>query len=260
MSWKRIKAVFFRYYYSMMKGPNQLSDLFYSPLVDILLWGLASLWIEKQNETADLSLILMTGLIFWQVSWRGSIDISFSLLQEFWHRNLVNFFSTSLKLREWVAGVLLLSFAKLIITILFGSSLVFLLYSVNVFSIGWVFIPYAFMLLLFGWSLGFFTAGLIMSWGHQVEIFVWMIAPLFAPFSCVFYPLSTLPDWAQYVALCLPSSYIFEGMRTSFYGQGFALAPFLASLGLNLFFLVSSVSFLKYCFEKSRSKGLARLE
>ncbi len=75
LSKSRIKGVFLRYYYTVLKGPSQLSDLFYWPLVDILLWGLTSIWIQKQNQVAGLPLILMTALVFWQVSWRASIDI-----------------------------------------------------------------------------------------------------------------------------------------------------------------------------------------
>ena len=50
MSWQRILGVFFRYFYVAKKGLHQLSDLFYWPLVDILIWGLTSFWIESQSH------------------------------------------------------------------------------------------------------------------------------------------------------------------------------------------------------------------
>ena len=34
-----------------------------------------------------------------------------------------------------------------------------------------------------------------------------------APFAGVFYPISTLPNWMQFIARALPPSYVFEGMR-----------------------------------------------
>jgi len=40
-----------------------LSDLFYWPLVDILLWGLTSVWIQQQNNVSDFPLIMLTALI-----------------------------------------------------------------------------------------------------------------------------------------------------------------------------------------------------
>lgn len=260
MNLSRIRGVFFRYYYNLIKGPQQLSDLFYWPLVDILLWGLTSVWIQSQHPIANLPLILMTGLIFWQIAWRGSNDISVSLLHEFWHRNLVNLFSTPLKISEWCTGVILLCFLKLIITITFGALVVFLLYSLNVFSIGWTFLPFAALLLVFGWTIGFVAAGLIIYWGHQVEMFAWMLAFMFAPFSAVFYPVEILPVWAQKVAWSLPSTYVFEGMRQILSTGTFPHSYFWYSIILNILYLSLAVTFFMWMFKKSRIKGLARLE
>lgn len=260
MNLSRIRGVFFRYYYNLIKGPNQLSDLFYWPFVDILLWGLTSLWIQHQNHVNDLPLILMTGLIFWQIAWRGSIDIAINILQELWHRNLVNLFSTPLKISEWAAGTILLCLCKLVITISFGSLVVYLLYSLNVFTLGWAFLPFAALLLMFGWSLGFFAAGIIIYWGHQVEMIAWMIAFLFAPFSAVFYPVDTLPTWVQKISWCLPTTYVFEGMRQILKGNPFPYTYFFYSISLNIVYLLFAIFFFKWMFEKSRMKGLSRLE
>ncbi|MBS0625435.1 MAG: ABC transporter permease [Verrucomicrobia bacterium] len=260
MNWSRVRGVFFRYFYVLKKGGLQLSDLFYWPLVDILLWGLTSVWIQSQSHVSNLPLILMTGLVFWQVAWRGSIDISVSLLQEFWHRNLVNLFSTPLKISEWTMGVILLCLCKLLVTITFGAVTVYVLYSLNVFTVGWSFLPFAAALLLFGWSLGFLASSAIIYWGHQVEAFAWMIGFIFAPFSAVFYPVETLPHWAQSISWCLPTTYIFEGMRSVLKTGTFPTEFFWISLGLDLVCLGLSISLFNYMFQKSRIKGLARLE
>ena len=34
-----------------------------------------------------------------------------------------------------------------------------------------------------------------------------------APFSCIYYPLETLPVWMQWIAQYLSTTYVFEGMR-----------------------------------------------
>jgi ABC-2 type transport system permease protein len=260
MNSSRIFGVFMRYFYVAKKGIHQLSDLFYWPLVDILLWGLSSFWIQRESHVDALPLILMTGLIFWQIAWRGSVDISVSLLQEFWHRNLVNLFSTPLKISEWIAGLLLVSFCKLIITISFGTLMVYLLFSLNVFTVGWAFIPFAASLLVFGWSLSFLSSSMIIYWGSKVEMFAWMIAFLFAPFSAVFYPLHVLPTWAQMIAHCIPTTYIFEGMRSILATKIFPWREFGISTALNLIYLSLSIWIFNCVFQKTRKKGLSRLE
>ena len=256
----RVMGVFFRYLYVLKKGFHQLSDLFYWPLVDILLWGLTSVWIQSYQVETSLPLILLTGLIFWQICWRGSIDISVSLLQEFWHRNLLNLFSTPLKLSEWIAGMLLLSFCKLFITIGFGALVVYLLYALNVFVVGWAFLPFAASLIIFGWSLSFIASSFIIYWGQKVEMFAWMVAFLFAPFSAVFYPVEILPSWAQMISWSLPTTYIFEGMRALLRQEAFPTSYYIISLGLNLIYLLLALFLFRFAFEQSRKKGLGRLE
>jgi ABC-2 type transport system permease protein len=260
MNFGRVYGVFLRYLYVLRKGMYQLSDLFYWPLVDILLWGLTSFWIRSQSDVPELPLILMTGLIFWQITWRGSIDISVSLLQEFWQRNLVNLFSTPLKISEWIAGILMLSLCKLVLTISFGSLAVYLLYSINVFTVGWAFLPFAVSLILFGWTVSFLSSSLIIYWGHKVEMLAWMIGYLFAPFSAVFYPVSVLPEWAQAISWCLPTTYIFEGMRHVLSTHTFPTRFFWISIVLNIIYLSASLLLFRTMFEKSREKGLARME
>lgn len=262
MSFSRIKGVFFRYFYNMLKGPMQLTDLFYWPLMDILLWGLTSVWVQHQSpsQVANFPLILMSGLIFWQIAWRGNVDIAVSLLQEFWHRNLVNLFSTPLKISEWICGIILLCFFKLLITIAFGSLMVYLLYSLNVFTIGWAFLPFAALLLIFGWTLGFIASSLVIYWGHQAEMLAWVIAMLFAPFSAVFYPVDVLPSWIQPLSWSLPTTYVFEGMRQILHGESFPYAYAFTSLWLSILYFLLSVLFFYWMFNKSRIKGLGRLE
>jgi ABC-2 type transport system permease protein len=261
MKLQRILGVFLRYLYVMRKGLHHLSDLFYWPLVDILLWGLTSMWMQSQDfQVQNLPLILMTALIFWQISWRGSVDISVTLLQELWQRNLVNFFSTPLKFSEWIIGILLLSLCKLAISVTFSALAVYVLYSLNVFTVGWAFLPFAASLLIFGWTIGFLASSAIIYWGHGVEMFAWMIGALFAPFSAVFYPVETLPGWARAISWCLPTTYIFEGMRSILYKGVFSTYYFWISIALNAIFLTGAISLFRFMFEKSRHKGLGRLE
>jgi ABC-2 type transport system permease protein len=260
MSWDRILGVYFRYFYVARKGLHQLSDIFYWPFVDIILWGLTSVWIQSQSHIDNLPLILMTGLIFWQIAWRGSIDISVSLLQEFWQRNLVNLFSTPLKISEWAVGILLLSLTKLFVTISFGALAIYILYALNVFTVGWVFIPFAISLIIFGWTISFISSSAIIYWGHKVEMLAFMVAFLFAPFSAVFYPIDVLPEWARTIAWCLPTTYIFQGMRCILTVGHCPSTYFWISLALNAIYLSGAIALFNWAFEKSREKGLARLE
>lgn len=260
MKIKRIQGVFIRYFYDLFRGYHFIADLFFWPFIDILLWGLTSVWIQSQHNVPNLPIIFMTALIFWQISRRGSMDVSVSLIIEFWNRNLVNIFSTPLKILEWCCGVILLSICKLFITICFGAILVYLLYFLNIFQIGWAFLPFAASLVVFGWTIGFLAASAIIYYGHQMEVFAWMIPFVFAPFSAVFYPVEVSPHWVQILSWMVPTTYIFEGMRAILSHGSFPFHYLWVSFALNLLYLFLSILLFKYMFEKSRVKGLARLE
>lgn len=260
MKFHRIWAVFLRYFYMFAKL-DQIADLFYWPAIDIFLWGMTTVWIARHEQgVPNFALIILTGLIFWQITWRGNYEVSVNLLQEFWNRNLVNLFSTPLKITEWVGGIMLVCFFKIGISLLFGSLLVFLLYEMNVFTIGWAFLPFSACLILSGWLIGFIASSIIVYWGQRLQMLAWMMAYLFAPFSAVFYPVKTLPEWGQKIAWCLPTTYVFEGMRDILAYGKFPLEKFCISFGLNILYFILATALFKFMFEKSRAKGLARLE
>jgi ABC-2 type transport system permease protein len=260
MSWQRIWAVFLRYFYFFAKM-DHLADLFFWPTLDIFLWGMTSVWIQKtETSMPAIALAILTGLVFWQIIWRSNYEVSVNLLQEFWNRNMVNLFSTPLKLREWISSLMLVGLFKIFITIFFGGFVVWLLYALDIFAMGWALLPFCASLLLSGWFIGFLSAAIMVYFGQRVQMLAWMTAYVFAPFSAVFYPFSTLPQWAQIIGKCLPMTYIFEGMRNVLYHGIFSWSDFGISIGLNIIYLVVTMSLFSWMFEKSRAKGLARLE
>lgn len=263
MKLHRCWAVYLRYFYLFAKL-DQVCDLLYWPAIDIALWGLTTVWIQKAQQSGEvisnLALIVMTGLVFWQIVWRGNYEISVNLLQEFWNRNLVNLFSTPLKLTEWMVGVIILSFAKVFITLGFGVLLVFILYELNVFTIGWAFLPFTALLLMSGWMIGFLSASVVIYWGQRFQMLAWMTAYLFAPVSAVYYPVSALPEWLRPVAYSLPTTHVFEGMRQVLHERIFPWNAFWWSLVLNIVYLILTMAIFAFAFEKSRSKGLSRFE
>ena len=69
----------------------------------------------------------------------------------------------------------------------------------------------------------------------------WVLPFLIAPFSCIYYPLATLPDWMQSVAVFIPTTYVFEGMRALLINEVFRTDLMMKSFALNLVYLVVGV-------------------
>ncbi|MCG2692182.1 hypothetical protein L6272_05135, partial [Microgenomates group bacterium] len=130
MVWARVKAVIWRHLYNFKHSWDRLSDAFYWPAMDIFIWGLTSMYIREATvEIPNIVMLLMTGLVFWIIVWRGQYEITVNLLEEMWNSNLVNLFTTPLTVYEWMMGVVVLGIAKMIITISFAGILVYLLYA-----------------------------------------------------------------------------------------------------------------------------------
>ena len=170
----RVWGVVMRHMYLYTRSLDRLSDSVYWPVMDIVVWGITSRWM-MQNQTGipDLVLMILTGLVFWQIVWRANYEISVNLLEEFWNQNLVNLFSTPLTVYEWIWSVMILGFIKMILTAGVGILAVWLLYSLNIFSVGWMIVPFAALLLLSGWFMGFLGAAFIMYYGNKVQTLAW---------------------------------------------------------------------------------------
>lgn len=257
----RVKAIVIKNIYNEFSNIIRLADSLYWPVIDIALWGLSSVWFQKTNtDIPNIILIVLTGLVFWQVINRANNEISLTMIEEVWSKSLVNLFSTPLQLSEWLCGALITGLIKTIFVLFFGTFVVWTFYALNIFTAGWILIPFAFSLILYGWTIGLVGASLIVYWGQKMSSIPWMMLFFFAPFSAVFYPLETLPHWMQIIAKVLPGAYIFEGMRKSLFNPGYLpLTDLFISYGLNITYLTLAILLFKFMFEKSRAKGLAQL-
>jgi ABC-2 type transport system permease protein len=261
MNLHRINAVIVRHLYLFPRTLERWAETIYWPIIDLVVWGLTSRWVETAgSEVPRLALILLTGVVFWQVVWRANYEISVNLLEEFWNQNLVNLFATPLTVGEWSVGLVILGLIKNVLTLLVGAGTVWLLYRLNIFAVGWLILPFLFSLLISGWFMGFAGAGVIIYYGRKVQSIAWIAGFALAPFSAVYYPVDVLPGWAQTVAYALPMTYIFEGMRDILHGAPMPLRDLLMSFGLNAAYLVASMLFFGWMFERSRNRGLGRLE
>lgn len=254
-----VVAMIFHQFYYLRHSLDRLGDSFYWPAMNILTWGLMSVYVKTASrDIPEIILVVLTGVVFWLVIWRSQHEVSISLLEEFWSRNLVNIFASPIRLREWMMAVIFLSIVKMLMTLSFAAFLAFLLYSYNVFIYGFLLIPFIVSLLITGWFLGFFVSSIIIRFGQNFQTFAWTLPMLIVPFSAVYYPISTLPNWAQVVARFIPSTYVFEGMREIIFTGYFSYNKLFISLALGLIYFVLSIWFFIFMFNKSKKLGFGR--
>jgi ABC-2 type transport system permease protein len=257
MKVNRIGALFLRQIYLYKRSLPRLMGILYWPVLDLVLWGFITIYLNQYRGSLPAFVSFFLGaLILWDLLFRAQQGISISFLEDMWARNLLNVFVSPITVGEYLSALMLVSLIKIALTATVSVSLAWFLYSFNIFIIGVSLIPFVLNLLLLGWAVGIFTIALILRYGQQAEILAWGIAFLFQPVSAVFYPVSVLPYPMQVLALWVPSSHVFEGMRAVVSGGGFPFRELAWALSLNIFYLMCAVAFFYSVFRTVRVKGL----
>lgn len=261
MNWQRIYTIIQKNLLLLSRDLIQITDLIYWPLLDITLWGFTSTWMASgQEDGGAIALTTLTALMLFHIMLRAHMDVAISVVYELWDRNLVNLFSSPITIDEFCSGIMILGIIKSIFTLLFCSIVIWALHGLNVFALGWQLVPLIIALIISGWSMGFFIAGLLMYWGQRAQGFIWSIGWLFGAFCGVFYPITILPQWAQYIARSMPMTYVFEGVRYAIVNNTLPMTGIYISIGLSIAYFIVTNTFFKSMFRYSRLYGLSRLE
>lgn len=258
--WHKVYSVILRHVLQSKYNLARIFDAIFWPVIDLLLWGITSKFIESNtNGLPSIVPFIISGIVFWMIIYRHQNILTVSLLEDFWNRSLLHYFIAPMRRIEYFVGILSFSFIKLTITIIFACIISYILYKVNIFSFGAYLALFVLSLVLTGTWFGFLVLGIILRYGTKVEILAWSLVAVMSPFSAIYYPLSILPLWAQKIAMVIPSSYIFEGMREVIATGYFDWNKFTISMILNLIFLVLSIWYLNSCFNKVLEKGLVKV-
>lgn len=256
MKFYRIKALLLKYYYISVNRLDRIFDIFYWPILDLLAWGFATVFIKDLSGFNIMSIIL-GGVMLFTFTWRSAQDITVYLLEDFWSRNLYNLFTSPVKVSEISVSTIILGFIRSVITFIYLAILAAIIYSFNIFTINIFFlIIFISVLTLFSWVLGLFISSMIYRYGSRIQVFAWSMVWIFQPFSCVFYPLEILPTWAKSIAIILPTTHIFEAMRAVLYNNPINWLSILYSVIGTIFLLLLVSLFLKSSIKNAIKKGL----
>ena len=142
MKLNRIYALILRFYYLFRHSYDRMGDAFYWPTIDLIIWGLtSSYFMTFAPNASQIILIVLSGLMFWQIVWRAQYEITVNLLEDLWNKNLINIFVSPIKFSEWVVSFIVIGITKAALSFPFTMLVAYLLYKVNIVFFGWNFIP-----------------------------------------------------------------------------------------------------------------------
>jgi len=252
--WGRILAIILRHAYLHRRNPARVMEVFFWPIMDLLVWGFITQYLESQEFQGGV-LFFIGAMILWDLLYRSQQAISLSMTEEFWVRNFVNIFVSPLSIPEFVSALCIVGFIKSALTTLLLGILALLLYGFDLTSLGIALAPFYLNLLLFGWAVGLFTMGIILRYGRAAEALIWGMPFLLQPLTAVFYPVTILPGFLQVIAMCLPATYVFEGMRTVLRTGAVDWPQMGLAMVLNVFYLVLGAVFFGWMIRVVKEKG-----
>lgn len=235
----------------------RLMDVFFWPVLELMIWGFLSVYLEKLNlNNLNIVSALLGAIIFWEFLNRSQQAVTIAFLEDVWEKNLLNIFVSPLRLSEYTLSMVFLGLVRIIMQGIILAIVALLLYHFNIFQFGIYTVPFIISLLIFGWILGLFVVAIILRFGTTAQVLAFGIIVLIQPFSAVFYPVSALPQVLQWLAYCLPSTYVFEGMRAVIATGSLPVMMLVWSFALNIVYLVLVFWFFYVMFRKVKEKGL----
>src|SRR4030088_214046 len=210
----RVAAMVLRYLYLLRSSWTRLLELIYWPAVQLFVWGFLQFYLSQNSGFfARASGVFIAAVLMWDVLFRGQLGFSVSFLEEMWSRNLSNLMISPLRPIELVCALMIMSLIRLAIGMVPVTILAIVFFGFNLYGLGIALAAFFVNLILTGWAVGIVVSGVLLRNGMGAESLAWTLMFVLMPLTCVYYPVSVLPDWLQTIAWMLPPTYVFEGMR-----------------------------------------------
>jgi ABC-2 type transport system permease protein len=225
--------------------------------VDMILWGFITRYLNAITRAGlDFVPTLLGAVLLWDYFARVMHGVTTTFLEDVWSRNFLNLFATPLSTGEYVTGLVVASLLTSAVGLGVMLVLATVFFGLSFLSYGAALIPFLVILLTFGLALGIAGSAVVLWLGPASEWFIWPIPAVVAPFAGVFYPISTLPHWMQYVARCLPPAPVFEGLRGIVAGQRVSIAALAWGSALAVGYLVAACVLFDAVYRRALRVGL----
>lgn len=257
LSPQRIGAMVLRYAYLLRASWLRVLELAYWPTVQVILWGfITQYFMSSSTLLSQAAGLLLAGVLLWDVLFRSQLGVSIVFFEELYSRNLGHLFVSPLRPYELILALMTISLIRTTIGVGVAALLAIPFYGYSIFSIGPPLVGFFINLVVMGWSVGLMVAALVLRYGLGAESIAWIAIFALAPISGIYYPIAILPHWLQPLALALPSSHVFEGMRSVLLEHTFRLDQLVYAAGLNCIYFALGAGVFLFSFHIARQRGL----
>jgi ABC-2 type transport system permease protein len=253
---RRVSAMVLRHWYVIRSSWPRTAELIYWPLVQMLTWGFLQSHLAQTTSFAGRAAgLFIGGVLLWDILVRGQLGFSIAFLEELWSRNLGHLMMSPLRPAELIASLIVVSLVKLTVAMVPVALMAYWFFGFNLLGLGVGFAALFANLTIMSWSMGLVSAGVVLRWGLGAENFAWLVAFVLLPLCCVYYPVTILPGWLQPVALALPPTYVFEGLRALVENHTFEAGYMIKAFLLNLAYFALGAGAFALFLRQARASG-----
>ncbi|MBI4020749.1 MAG: ABC transporter permease [Candidatus Aenigmarchaeota archaeon] len=254
----KIRALMFRDARILARSKWRFTEFFYFPVTTVIIWGLFALF--SRNFSPEAGLMVLAVNMYWSFTYLAQSTTNMQMNEDQWSGSFHQVMASGFSPFEYLFARILTSTitASGVMAIMLLVSLGFGL-TIIVQQPGLV-ITLAAISLLGSIALSVIVAGLILVLGREYSFLAWTADQIFILLSAPLYPVAILPGFLQAVAMVMPFTFVFEGVR-SLVTAGVVAGPVLATaLVAVLAYLAGSLPFYAWAFRRAKRNGtLARL-
>lgn len=255
-NFKKILGLSLHYFFAMKRNPARLIEIFVWPSFEVLVFGLlAASQTEKSFDSSRLAIQILAGVTYWNCTARIIQESVAQFIDDFTSRNIQNIMIAPISLGHIVVGTIVASTIKLCVSLLVLAAALAVVYPSFFSLIGIYALLWVAQLELFGIALSLFALGGIFLFGERASFGGWLLSTVLQVFSLVFYDRSALPEPLQTISRAVPSSYIFETIRSLQQRITPLYADSLIVLSLIAAYLMLGGVFVSWALKQSRKNG-----
>lgn len=232
---RQMRGLALRHYYLLRNSPPRLMNDAAWAALDVLIWGFIGIYLNQQNvEHANL---MVVAAIAYQFFFRVQMNSMQSFLEDIWARSLLHVYMAPMSFNAYVLALMIMGLVRTLPGIIFAAIVGIFAFDADVLAVGWYLPVLLLQMIVAAWGFGLALVYFVFRYGHAGEWLIWPLGSILFPLTCVFYPLSIMPELLKPICLLMPATVSFELMRSVTADQPFDWLFYSFGMGVALVWL-----------------------
>jgi hypothetical protein len=160
---RRVGALALRHLFLLRGSWPRLLEIFYWPLLNMLLWGYTSIYVYQNADAPSFAFGLFVGaVIIWSFTIRTSANMMVLFMEEIWSRNLGHLFVAPYRPFEYVVSLILISALRTALGVLGCVIVARVAFGFDILDIGLPLAGFIVNLMMCGWWVGLLLVALML--------------------------------------------------------------------------------------------------